>query len=393
MAPKRGRDVVSSSNLEEEVSPEYDVNKFVSKEAQDEFENLLTKGVVKERAFIPSAEDGELGAMVKEHGWSGFCAGPVSVPLSIVREFYANAKQEKNGFTWVRGQRVDYTPRYFRRILSQPKKPRGVEDWVLKTREDVDLDAIIAGMCIPGTAWQCKAGTNQQSKFPASALTRYARAWFLFMCARIMPTTHISSVTVDRAIILWGILTGQYIDLGYLVHKNILKFLGGSTTAGIPHAALIAELCVHVGVIWSADETLHRAKSDIDHHAMQRLAEWPGGTPHPRGLGYIDVVEGGGVPPPVARVRQQTDGAGPSRAQSDQTSQGTVVFSDAQYRRMLRRYDTTHDMMRRFATDLTQSLDGVYRQQGVQVTWPTFGAHHIYPPPDTPPEEGGDADN
>ncbi|KAK1379782.1 hypothetical protein POM88_026526 [Heracleum sosnowskyi] len=132
---------------------------------------------------------------------------------------------------------------------------------------------------------------------------------------------------------------------------------------------------------------------DLDHHVIKRLTEWPGGTPHPRGLGYVVVAEGGGNLPPVARVSRQTDRAGPSRAQTSQTSQGTVVFSDSQYRRMLRRYDTTHDMMHRFATDLTQSLDGVYRQQGFQVTWPTFGAHHVYPPPDTPPEEGDDADD
>ncbi|KAK1400619.1 hypothetical protein POM88_000224 [Heracleum sosnowskyi] len=129
----------------------------------------------------------------------------------------------------------------------------------------------------------------------------------------------------------------------------------------------------------------------INHHVIRRMAEWQVGTPHPRGLGYV-VDEGEEAPPLVQRVTRPTNRAGPSHAQTSQPSQGTVVFSDAQYRRMLRRYDTTHDMLSRFASDLTQSLDGVYHQQGIQVTWPTFGAHHVYPPPDTPPEEGDDAD-
>ena len=388
MAPKRLH-VVSSSSSEEEVEVDYDVDKFVSKVAQLEFDNLLTKAVIKERGFIPSSEDGELGAMVRELGWSAFCANPVAVPLSIVREFYANAKVDKNGITMVRGQAVAYKPGHICRILSL-SKPSGVEDWAQKTRDDVDLDAVVAGMCIPGTVWKYKTGPTTPSTFPAAALARYARAWFLFLCARIMPTSHVNDVTVDCAIILWGILNGKYIDLGYLIYQNIIKFLKGGTTGGIPHAVIVAELCVHVGVRWHNDETLHRTIGSIDHHAIQRLAEWPGGTPHPRGLGYVDIAEGGGIPPPVERIPHQSDRAGPSHAQ---TSQGNVVFSDAQFRRMMRRYDTTHDMIHRFATDLTQSLDGVYQQQGFQVTWPTFGAHHVYPPPDTPPEEGGDADD
>lgn len=207
-----------------------------------------------------------------------------------------------------------------------------------------------------------------------------------------MPTTHVTEVNVDRAIILWGILNGKYIDLGELVYQNILKFLKGGTTGGIPHAVIIAELCVHVGVRWHSDETLLRPRGSIKHAAINKMAEWPGGIPHPRGLGYVEIFEGGGAPPPVEQVPPQPhlDRAGPSQAQ---TSQGTVVFSDAQFRRMLRRQDTTNAMLHRFATDLTQSLDGVYQQQGFQVTWPIFGAHHVYPPPDTPPEEGGDADD
>lgn len=52
-----------------------------------------------------------------------------------------------------------------------------------------------------------------------------------------------------------------------------------------------------------------------------------------------------------------------------------------------------HDISRRFAEDLTVSLDRVFQDQGIEVDWPTFGAHTAYPPPDSPPEEGGHADS
>ncbi|KAK1379194.1 hypothetical protein POM88_025938 [Heracleum sosnowskyi] len=38
-------------------------------------------------------------------------------------------------------------------------------------------------------------------------------------------------------------------------------------------------------------------------------------------------------------------------------------------------------------------LSTAFRATGVDITWPTFGVDSVYPPPDTPPEEGGPADD
>lgn len=380
--------MVGSISKQPSTEEEFDGTRFVSKEAQEEFEALNLKSVIKERGFAPSSTDGELENMIDEMGWSAFCVQPVGIPLSVVKEFYANAKMDRNKLTMVRGKTVDYGPAAIRRVVPQPTRPRGAEDWVHKPREEIDLNAIMSGMCAPGTAWKCKAGTDEPLHFPAAALNRYARAWFLFICARIMPTSHTADVTVDRAIVLWGILNGKYIDLGFLIHQNIMRFLGGTTTGGIPHALIITDLCYRVGVHWTPDEILQKPMSSIDHHAIARITDWPGGVPHPRGLGYQVATEGTGIPPAEERVPRRASAAGPSQ---QQMGQGTVVFSDAQFRRMMRRFDTSHAITSRFAADLTHALDGVYQQQGIQVTWPVFGAHSAYPPPDTPPE--GDADD
>lgn len=389
MAPKKQR-IVGGSSSNPSTEEDFDNKIFVSRQAQDEFDSLMMRLVIKERGFAPSSEDGELADMVDERGWADFCAKPESIPLSVVKEFYANAKMEKNGLAMVRGKIVDYGPAAIRRVVFQPDRPRGAENWTFKTRADVDLEAIITGMCVPGTVWKCKAGTTEPLHFPAAALTRYARAWFLFLSARIMPSSHVTEVSVERAIILWAILNGYYIDLGSLIHQNILKFLNGGTTGGIPHAVIVTNLCYAVGVRWHIDEVLQRPTANIDHHAINRMTEWPGGVPHPRGLGYVIDAAGGGNPPPEERVSRRGGTSGPSQSQP---SQGAVVFSDAQFRRLMRRLDTSHEINSRFAADLTHALDGVYQQQGVQVTWPIYGAHTVYPPPDTPPEEGGSEDD
>ena len=57
--------------------------------------------------------------MIAEKGWIAFCESPEAVPMSVVREFYANAKAEKNGFSVVRGMTVDYHPAAIRCVIGQ----------------------------------------------------------------------------------------------------------------------------------------------------------------------------------------------------------------------------------------------------------------------------------
>ena len=47
--------------------------------------------------------------MIRDKGWETFCESPEAVPLNIVREFYANASVNKNGYSYVRGMTGDYT--------------------------------------------------------------------------------------------------------------------------------------------------------------------------------------------------------------------------------------------------------------------------------------------
>ena len=78
---------------------------------------------------------------------------------------------------------------------------------------------------------------------------------------------------------------------------------------------------------------------------------------------------------------------GPSQAQ-------TVIGSsleEAQFRRLARRIDAVDERQSRFAADLTGALSSAFGALGADVPWPTYGAGSVYPPPDTPSAEGGDA--
>ena len=144
MPPKRTRYATSSSAQQatSEASSMHDEDeiRFSTPEAEEEFQKLLSKPVGKERGFLPTIQDGDLLEMIRAKGWEFFCETPEAVPLSIVKEFYANAKPAMDGYSVVRGMTVDYTPAAIRRVVHQRPKPRNMDDWTFKSREEVDLD-------------------------------------------------------------------------------------------------------------------------------------------------------------------------------------------------------------------------------------------------------------
>ena len=114
------------------------------------------------------------------------------------------------------------------------------------------------------------------------------------MCANLLPSSHGHEVTVERAIMLWGILMEEYIDVGRVLNTSMLRFMKGSTTAAIPHASIVVKLCAAVGVRWGDLEQLQLPSAPIDHSTISRMAEWRGARTDPKGLGYdFDDIEGG----------------------------------------------------------------------------------------------------
>ena len=114
--------------------------------------------------------------MIQSRGWESFREAPEAVPLSIVWEFYANARADKNGYSVVRGLTVDYTLDAIQRIIGGTEMHPTQDDWVRKEKKNIDLDQIFYELCISGTQWKRNPSTNVRVSFPASAMNRYARA-------------------------------------------------------------------------------------------------------------------------------------------------------------------------------------------------------------------------
>ncbi|XP_074382954.1 uncharacterized protein LOC141724640 [Apium graveolens] len=203
-------------------------------------------------------------------------------------------------------------------------------------------------------------------------MERFARTWNYFICANIMPSSHVHEITMEHARLLWGILQGDYIDLGMVIYQGILRFLRGGTTCAIPYASVMTKLCVAVGVHWTTHEQLQLSSAPIDSATLHSMVEWYGGKPDSKGLGYSYAHLPGGVPMKAttsggsqharraAWRAQYGEEAGSSQQQQQQEEAAGeemgAGLSSTQYRRLARRMDAMHDIHSLFVRDLTRHL-------------------------------------
>ena len=71
----------------------------------------------------------------------------------------------------------------------------------------------------------------------------------------MLPSTHTSDVTKDRAILLYVILSEKSIDVGNLLFSSII-YSSRTSAAGLYYQSLITALCAKAGVQWNVGDEL-----------------------------------------------------------------------------------------------------------------------------------------
>ena len=131
--------------------------------------------------------------------------------MTVVREFYANVFESPISTTTVRKRHVRYgavTINAFFMIQNAPHGP----DQVAQLDSTVDLDEVTLALCDKVVMWTMVRGT--QTVFLTKELQSDMKIWHRFICARLMPTTHLIEVTRDQALLLYNIKKGLTINVG-----------------------------------------------------------------------------------------------------------------------------------------------------------------------------------
>ncbi|PIN05057.1 hypothetical protein CDL12_22406 [Handroanthus impetiginosus] len=80
---------------------------------------------------------------------------------------------------------------------------------------------------------------NKPIHFFHTKLTVAADHWLRFISTRLLPTTHTSDITKERAVMIFAILTDVPFDIGRFLHRSIWNSAMGGLTVGLYHPSLI----------------------------------------------------------------------------------------------------------------------------------------------------------
>ena len=125
------------------------------------------------------------------------------------------------------------------------------DQYVEFKRSHFEDDIILLVIAKPGAAWE--VSKKQKKTLKGMQLTPMARLWQYSVCAKLMPESHYSTVTYEKAILLYSIATGKSMDVGDIIYNSVkLASKKGRASYCFPH--LITALCLNAGVKVQDDE-------------------------------------------------------------------------------------------------------------------------------------------
>ncbi|PIN12572.1 hypothetical protein CDL12_14821 [Handroanthus impetiginosus] len=232
----------------------FDQRRFISQEAENYHnERLLSRAMVRERG-IQRVDD-----IAQRRHWEDFLNNPGVANKTLVREFYANLRftDQQRPTVIVRGKNINFSARTINSLFDTPSidTPGELQEFL---EDHPPLDIICELIC------------------------REIPQWTL-------------SLTRERAIMIYAILTDVPFDIGHFLHRSILKSAMGGLTVGLYHPSLITKLCARAGLERQPGDELLQPDSMI--HADHRPPKQAGAPVQPRQR----------QPPPAPRLEARVD--------------------------------------------------------------------------------------
>ena len=149
--------------------------------------------------------------------WLEFCNHPRDPVLPLVKEFYANLLSPSQHNTWVRNSLVPLDSRVINAFYNLPSKV----DWeyakLLGNITPQKWNKIFKTLTIEGASWD----NEEWCVINKIDLKPIAKVWVKFLKSRLMPTTHTTTISQERLVLLYVIVRGLPIDVGIIIEKEI----------------------------------------------------------------------------------------------------------------------------------------------------------------------------
>jgi len=199
-----------------------------------------------------------------------------SINLALVKEFYANLyspegpspKQVK-----IRGHLIKIDANNLNTFLETPvvlAEGESLPTYSRYCRMPTDIREIEAALCIPGRGFVLNV-EGHPGKILKKDLTTLAQVWSVLSYSNLAPTSHTLDLTLDRARLIFGLVSQLDMNVGALISGQITSMAqSNSSRLGFP--ALITALCRSRGV--ASDSLVFKCLSPVINLAYIRKNCW-----------------------------------------------------------------------------------------------------------------------
>ncbi|KAK5825936.1 hypothetical protein PVK06_020823 [Gossypium arboreum] len=151
--------------------------------------------------------------------WELFFEKRPNVDEELVREFYANLTSSELKKVPVREIKVPITSNAINKFFELPNFKNDDYSSLMSNIKPENLQEIFEELTVLGSKWTVsKQGIHTCRR---EFLTPLANVWFYFIRFSLMPSSHETTISLERMVLLYSILTRKTIDVGKIILREM----------------------------------------------------------------------------------------------------------------------------------------------------------------------------
>ncbi|KOM47476.1 hypothetical protein LR48_Vigan07g118000 [Vigna angularis] len=228
-------------------------SRFLTRKYEKHFKVVKDMRLLMERkvGMIPNFAP-QFGEQLLGRNWGKLATYPAPANIVVVKQFYTNARKigdypTEDYLGYVRGHAIRYDPDFINSFLGTVWVGEQCH-FALCMEEGIDFDDVESVLCVPGGHFQ-RNKIGSVVNIRRTDLNPLAKYWMAFSHANILPCSHVSDITLSRALLLYCVIRNLNVNIGQVIANEIQMCANTiNNKAPLGHPSLITHLCKIAGV-------------------------------------------------------------------------------------------------------------------------------------------------
>ncbi|KOM45580.1 hypothetical protein LR48_Vigan06g088600 [Vigna angularis] len=227
-------------------------SRFLSRKHEKHFKVVQDRRLLMERkvGMIPNFAP-QFGEQLLGRNSGKLATYPTPANIAVVKEFYTNVRNigdypAEDYLGYVRGHIIRYDPNSINSFLGTIWVGEQCH-FALCMEEGIDFDDVESVLCVPGGNFQ-RNKTGYVVNIRRTDLNPLAKYWMAFSHANIQPCSHVSDITLSRALLLYCAIRNLIVNIGQVI-ANEIRMCANTINSKAPlgHPSLITHMCKIAG--------------------------------------------------------------------------------------------------------------------------------------------------